>query len=263
MIGAIVGDIIGSKYEFHNIKTKDFPLFSKDCRFTDDSVMTLAVYLALKDCNGDYTKLSLNAIKRMQEYGKMFWKAGYGNKFFQWLINKNPEPYNSLGNGSAMRISPVAYFANSLKAVKKLSEQVTKVTHNHPEGIKGAEATAVAVWLALNKKSKEEIKAYVEQNYYSLDFDYNDLKQNYKYTMTCQDSVPQAIYCFLISTDFEDAIRNCVSIGGDCDTTGAICGAIAGAYYGVPQHIENEALSYLDPILLEIVNDFKSSNTNK
>ena len=258
MIGAIVGDIVGSKYEFNNIKTKDFPLFSNGCRFTDDTVMTLAIFKALDDCNGDYSNLSSNAILRMQEYGKMFWNAGYGNKFFLWLISKKPEPYNSFGNGSAMRVSPVAYFAEDLNEVKFLSEQVTKVTHNHIEGLKGAEAAAVAVWLALHKKSKDEIKEYIEQNYYPLNFDYDDLVQNYKYSMTCEGSVPQAIYCFLISKDFEDAIRNCVSIGGDCDTTGAICGAIAGAFYGVPEDIEANALNYLDPKLLEIVNSFKS-----
>ena len=258
MIGAIVGDIVGSKYEFNNIKTKDFPLFSNGCRFTDDTVMTLAIFKALDDCNGDYSNLSSNAILRMQEYGKMFWNAGYGNKFFLWLISKKPEPYNSFGNGSAMRVCPVAYFAKSIEEVKHLSEQVTKVTHNHIEGLKGAEAAAVAVWLALHKKSKDEIKEYIEQNYYPLNFDYDDLVQNYKYSMTCEGSVPQAIYCFLISKDFEDAIRNCVSIGGDCDTTGAICGAIAGAFYGVPEDIEANALNYLDPKLLEIVNSFKS-----
>lgn len=256
MIGAIVGDIVGSKYEFHNIKTKDFPLFSEGCRFTDDTVMTIAVYKALKECEGDYSNLSQKAIESMQGLGKTFWKAGYGGNFFLWLGSKEPKPYGSYGNGSAMRVSPVAYFARNLDEVKFLSNEVTKVTHNHPEGLKGAEATAVAVWLALNKKSKQEIKEYIEQNYYALDFDYDDLKQNYKYSMACQNSVPQAIYCFLISNNFEDAIRNVVSIGGDCDTTGEICGAIAGAYYGVPQNIKEEALSYLDEKLLEIIKDF-------
>ncbi len=256
MIGAIVGDIVGSKYEFHNIKTKDFPLFSEGCRFTDDTVMTIAVYKALKECNGDYTKLSQKAIENMQKYGQMFWKAGYGGNFFLWLGNKEPKPYNSYGNGSAMRVSPVAYFARDLEEVKFLSNEVTKITHNHPEGLKGAEATAVAVWLALNKKSKQEIKEFIEQNYYDLNFDYDNLKQNYKYDLSCQNTVPQAIYCFLISNDFEDAIRNVVSIGGDCDTTGAICGAIAGAYYGVPQKIKEETLRFLDEKLLEIIKDF-------
>lgn len=256
MIGAIVGDIVGSKYEFHNIKTKEFPLFSEGCHFTDDTVMTIAVYKALKECEGDYAKLSQNAIKCMQEYGQMFWNAGYGGNFFLWLTSKEPKPYGSFGNGSAMRVSPVAYFARSIDEVKFLSGEVTKITHNHPEGMKGAEATAVAVWLALNKRTKQEIKEHIEQNYYPLDFDYDDLKQNYKYSVACQNSVPQAIFCFLISNNFEDAIRNVVSIGGDCDTTGAICGAIAGAYYGVPQNIKEQALTFLNEELLDVIKDF-------
>lgn len=257
MIGAIVGDIVGSKYEFHNIKTKEFPLFSEGCHFTDDTVMTIAVYKALKECEGDYAKLSQNAIKCMQEYGQMFWNAGYGGNFFLWLTSKEPKPYGSFGNGSAMRVSPVAYFARSIDEVKFLSGEVTKITHNHPEGMKGAEATAVAVWLALNKRTKQEIKEHIEQNYYPLDFDYDDLKQNYKYSVACQNSVPQAIFCFLISNNFEDAIRNVMSIGGDCDTTGAICGAIAGAYYGVPQNIKEQALTFLDEKLLDVIKDFE------
>ncbi len=257
MIGAIVGDIVGSKYEFHNIKTKDFPLFSEGCRFTDDTVMTIALFKALADCNGNYADLSNCAVRCMREYGERYLNAGYGKNFFLWIESKNPKPYNSLGNGAAMRVSSVAYFANSLDEVKSLSKKVTEVTHNHEEGLKGAEATAVAVWLALNGKKKEEIKEYIEKNYYSLDFDFKTLQQTYKYTLKCQDTVPQAIFCFLISTDFEDAIRNAVSIGGDCDTTGAICGAIAGAYYGVPEQVEKQALAFLDADLLSAVNEFK------
>ncbi len=256
MIGAIIGDIVGSKYEFNNIKTKHFPLFSEDCRFTDDTVMTIAVYKALESCHGDYSNLSQNAIKFMQEYGQMYLNAGYGSKFLLWLCRKNPNPYNSYGDGAAMRVSPVAYFAKNLEQVKFLSNEVTKVSHNHPEGLKGAEATAVAVWLALNKKSKEEIKEHIQQNYYSLNFDYESLKQNYKYSMACQNTVPQAIFCFLISKDLEDAIRTVVSIGGDCDTTGAICGAIAAAYYGVPQNIKEQALQFLDSRLLSTIESF-------
>lgn len=258
MIGAIIGDIVGSIYEFNNIRTKDFMLFSPDCFFTDDTVMTVAVFKALeKSCKRGYKNLEQNVIKEMQKYGKLYPDLSYGNSFRHWLKEKEPKPYNSYGNGSAMRISPVAYFANSLQEVITLSKIVTKVSHNHPEGIKGAEATAVAIWLALNKKSKEEIKNYIEENYYSLDFDYEDLKKNYRFNETCQDTVPQAIYCFLISESFEDCIRTSVSIGGDTDTLCAISCAIAEAFYGLPENIKNSALSFLDKRILKDLKKIK------
>lgn len=257
MLGAIIGDIVGSIYEFDNIRTKNFTFFSPNCFFTDDTVMTIAVANALIKCKGNYENLSNQTIKEMQTLGNLYPDAGYGNSFRRWLKEKNPLPYNSYGNGSAMRISPVVYFAKDLDELKSLVYKVTCVSHNHIEGIKGAEATAIAIWLALHNKSKEEIKKYIEENYYSLNFDYKDLQKNYYFNETCQNTVPQAIYCFLISESFEDAIRIGISVGGDSDTLCAITGAIAEAYYGIPKNIEASALTYLDKRLLKNYNKFK------
>lgn len=253
MFGAIVGDIVGSVYEFNNIKTKDFRLFDPHCHFTDDTVMTFAIAEALRKTEKkNYKNLNKQCVKEMQKFGKDYPFAGYGTFFKGWLKEKNPQPYNSYGNGAAMRISSVAYFAKSLDEVKLLSDKVTSVSHNHPEGIKGAESAAVAIWLALNKKSKAEIKDYIEKHYYKLDFDYDDLKENYTFNETSQDTVPQAIYCFLISNDFEDCLRTSVSIGGDTDTLCAISCAIAEAFYGIPERIHNQATAFLDKNLLKI-----------
>ena len=264
MIGAIIGDIIGSSYEFKGLKIKDFPLFNREDRFTDDTVMTCAIAQSLLDCNGDYTNLSKITIINMHEIGKHYYQtAGYGGMFFDWLIKGKTEPYGSFGNGSAMRIGAVPYFANSLEECKELTKKVTEITHNHPEGLKGAEATAVAEYMALNGSSKEEIKKYIEDNYYSLDYDEDDLFENYKFEGSCQETVPQCIFAFWISTSYEDAIRKVVSWGGDVDTMGAITGAIAGAFYGVPKEIEEKGLEYLDPDMAYIVCQFKQYLKNK
>ena len=254
LIGAIIGDIVGSKYEFKNLKSKDFPLFSEDCHFTDDSVMTLAVYKALKECNGDYNDLSNKAIECMQEVGQKYEFCGYGAKFYNWLFRKDPKPYDSYGNGSAMRITAVSEVADTIDEVKELSNKVTAVSHNNPEGLKGAEAVAISIFLAKRGKSKREIKKYIENNYYKLSFDYKDLVKNYSFDETCQNSVPQAIYCFLISESFEDCLRTSISIGGDSDTIACIACAIAGHYYGVPKEFEDKALEYLDSYLKDIYN---------
>ena len=251
MWGAIIGDIVGSRFEFNNIKTKDFNLFDERCFFTDDSVMTIAVYQALKDCNGDYSNLSQHAIARMKEYGRRYPDRGYGSRFVWWLFSSDVKPYNSLGNGAAMRVSAVAYFANSIEQVKQLSYDVTAVTHNHPEGIKGAEATAVAVYLAKCGKSKEEIAQYVSDNYYPLNFTVDEIRPAYRFNETCQDTVPQAIKAFVESESFEDALRIAVSLGGDTDTLAAICMAIAEAYYGIPQQFIDQAKTYLDDFLIK------------
>ena len=259
MLGAITGDIIGSIYEFNNIKHKDFKLLTDKNYFTDDSIMTIAIYSALKKCKGNYNKLSSFAISEMQRFGKLYpnsSKISYGGRFAQWLIGNNPQPYNSFGNGSAMRVSAVAYFANSIEETKELSKKVTEVTHNHPEGIKGAEAVAVCIYLALQQTDKEQIKKHIQDNYYSLDFNYEDLVKNYSFDETCQNTVPQAIYCFLISNNFEDCIRTAVSIGGDTDTICAIVGGIAEAYYGVPKEIKEKIYKYLDKNLLKVVKKF-------
>lgn len=242
MIGAIIGDMVGSVYEFNNIKTKDFNIFNNANKMTDDSYLTIAVAkVLLKHYPLNYTQRELNSIKKelIKEFKDAVIEhpfAGFGGFFFGWAIDYNKtgyKPYNSYGNGSAMRISPVGWIANSEEEVKLLSKTVTEITHNHIEGLKGAEAIAMCIYLARTGKSKEEIKDYVIKNYYPevADLDYDELVKHYEFSEICQKSCPQAIYCFLISNSLEDAVRNCVGIGGDCDTTGAMAGAIAEAYY--------------------------------
>jgi len=248
MLGAIIGDIVGSRFEFHNIKTKDFELFDPGCRFTDDSVMTLAVTCALLDSKKDHSNLGTQAIGYMRRLGRDLYPAGrgYGGMFRQWLQVEKPEPYNSWGNGAAMRVSPCGFFGKSVEEVKELSRIVTEVTHNHPEGIKGAEATAVAVFLARTGKKIPEIKKYISDNYYNIEFTLDEIRPTYTFRPSCQETVPQALECFFESTSYEDAIRNAISIGGDSDTIGAITGGVAEAYYGIPKEIKDKAMAYLD-----------------
>lgn len=248
MLGAIIGDIVGSRFEFDNIDTKEFELFVPECRFTDDSVMTLAVACALLDSKPDHSNLSTQAIKYMQHLGRNIYPSGrgYGGMFRQWLQSDKPEPYNSWGNGAAMRVSPCGFFGKDLEEVKLLSKLVTEVTHNHPEGIKGAEATAVTVFLARTGKKIPEIKQYICDNYYKIDFTLDEIRPTYHFRPSCQETVPQALECFFESTDYEDAIRNAISIGGDSDTIGAIAGGVAEAYYGIPEEIKEKAMAYLD-----------------
>ena len=237
MIGAIIGDIVGSRFEWNNHRSKDFDLLPHQCFFTDDSVMSLAVCDALMRCRPDFSDLSEQAIHSMQEIGRPYPNCGYGGSFHKWMYSDNPHPYNSYGNGAAMRVSGCGYVGKSLEEVRLLSKAVTEVTHNHPEGIKGAEATAVAVYLARAGKSLVEIQDYITKNYYPIDFTLNSIRDSYRFNETCQNTVPQALEAFFESTDFEDAIRNAISIGGDSDTLAAITGAIAEAYYGVPANI--------------------------
>lgn len=259
LYGAIIGDIVGSKYEFNNIKTKEFAFFDEDMFFTDDTVMSVAITEALFNTyKNNYKNLREEVIKQMQKYGKMYPNAGYGGMFRKWLKSEKPEPYNSCGNGSAMRVSSVAYFATSIDEVKMLAKIVSEVTHNHKEGIKGAEATAVAIYMALNKVSKEEIKAYIVNNYYDLNYDYEKLKKEYTCDGLCQTTVPEALYCFFISNSFEDTIRTGVSIGGDSDTLCAIAGAVAEAYYGVDENMKEKSLTYLDDCLCAKMIKFNS-----
>lgn len=253
MIGAIIGDVVGSRFEFHNYLGKDFDLFAQNSFFTDDTVMSVAVANAILHCRGDYSKLSQETVKKMQCFGQCYPGRGYGGMFIRWLYEENPKPYNSFGNGAAMRISSVGFVAKSIEEAKDLSKKVTEVTHNHPEGLKGAEATAVAIFLAKTGKSKEEIREYINKNYYTLDFTIDSIRETYVYNETCQDSVPQAIEAFLESKDFEDTIRIAVSLGGDSDTLAAIAGSIAEAFYGIPSHILHIGLSFLDDTLRDIV----------
>lgn len=242
MIGAIIGDMVGSIYEFANIKSKEFNIFNSMNRMTDDSYLTIAVAKALiNNYPIKYDEESINRIKKdlifeFKEMVKRYPDAGFGGSFYRWSLGKFGKgypPYSSFGNGSAMRTSSVGWIANSIEEVKKLSKIVSEVTHNHVEGIKGAEATSVCIYLARIGKSKEYIKQYVIDNYYPRinDLDFDTLVKEYTFDVTCQGSVPESIYAFLISDDLEDTIRNCMAIGGDCDTTAAIAGAIAEAYY--------------------------------
>lgn len=259
MLGAMIGDIAGSRFEFDNYRKKDFDLFSSKSFFTDDTVLTLAIAKALletKDLKGEfyYETLKTNAIHYVKTIGREYPDAGYGLRFADWLYSENPQPYNSFGNGAAMRVSAVAWFASSLDEVKRMSKTVTAITHDHPEGIKGAEATAVAIYMAKEGATKKKIRNTIEKDYYALDFTIDGIRDSYTFNETCQDTVPQAIEAFLESDGFEDAIRTAVSVGGDSDTLAAITGAIAEAYYGVPKSLEDTALSYLDQRLHEIYN---------
>lgn len=253
MLGAIAGDIVGSIYEFHNIKTKNFPLFQDISCFTDDSVLTLAVADTILN-NGDYGNKIKQYYRRYRDIN-----YGYGPRFENWGESDSSEPYNSWGNGSAMRVSPVGYAFNDLETVLSEAKKSAEVTHNHPEGIKGARATAAAIFLARNGKSKEEIKSYIEVNFaYNLNRTIEEIRPIYHFDVSCQGSVPEAIIAFLDSTDFEDAIRNAVSIGGDSDTISCICGGIAQAFYGLPNSLAETALEYLDDYLRNTVLEFNS-----
>lgn len=266
MIGAIFGDIVGSRFEFHNRLDKDFRFLTEECCFTDDTVMTCAVAKALLDCGGDYTGLGETAVKAMQEVGRCYPNAGYGRKFIEWMFTDDPQPYNSCGNGSAMRISAVGFAAESIEQAKELSRAVTEISHNHPEGMKGAEAAAVAIVLARQGKEKREIKKYIEENYgYDLSVSVAEYRANCigHGKEICQVSVPQAFACFLEGKDYVDVIRNCISIGGDSDTIAAIAGGIAEAFFGVPVELERELKNFLDERLMNIVNEFEAAYPGK
>lgn len=257
MIGAIIGDIAGSRFERVNRKSKNFRIFHEKSHPTDDSVMSLAVAKAILECNGDYSNLSARAVSCMQELGRMYKNAGYGGNFIQWIWSKDPKPYGSFGNGAAMRVSPCGFAAKSIDEAKQLSEMVTKVSHDHPEALKGAEAIAVCVFLARSGKTKDEIRNYVKENYYGIDFTIDGIRSLYKFDVSCQGSVPVALEAFFESTDFEDAIRNAVSVGGDSDTIAAMAGAVAEAYYGVPEDFVHDAMDYLDGFEAEILYYFE------
>ena len=247
--GAIVGDIIGSPFEFNenNYKAKDFELFSRNSYPTDDTVMTLAVASALHK-SGDFER---NLVRTMRTFGRLYPNAGYGARFYDWVFSKNPHPYNSCGNGSAMRVSPVAWAFDNLENVEKFAELSARVTHNHPEGIKGAKATAGAIFLARMGRSKEKIKEYIEEKYqYDLNRTCDEIRPNNYHIEICQKTVPEAIIAFLEAKDFEDAVRNAVSLGGDSDTIAAITASIAQGMWGIPEEIEKQARERLDRYLL-------------
>lgn len=261
MIGAILGDIIGSPYEFdRGNKTKDFPLFSSNSTYTDDTVMTLAVGLTFLDAQpsaSDDWILRILA-NRMRQFGKMYPNAGYGGMFRRWLRNPEYQAYNSFGNGSAMRVSSVAWLYNDIDAVRHAARLSAEVTHNHPEGIKGAEATASAIFLARTGNSKAEIKEYIVREFgYALDRTCDEIRPVYFHTETCMETVPEAITAFLEGNSFEDVIRTAVSLGGDCDTLTAIAGSIAEGFYGVPEHLKEECHKRLPEPLNKVLVAFE------
>ena len=257
MRGAIIGDIIGSRFEWNNIHTKEFELFTPKCFFTDDSIMTLAIAQAIMDSEGDPARLGENTVRCMQEIGRPYPDSGYGGRFMQWMYSDDPQPYFSYGNGAAMRIGACAYAANSIEEVKMLSRAVTEVTHNHPEGIKGAEATAVAAFMARSGMDKTRIEKMIDSEYYPMNFTLDGIRDSYYFNETCQMTVPQALKAFFESESYEDAIRNAISIGGDSDTLAAITGAVAQAYYGIPEEIAVRAEEYLDDRLATILTAFE------
>ena len=258
MLGAIIGDIVGSRFEWNNHRNKEFDLFTTECFSTDDSIMTLSVAKAILESKEDFSDLSEKTKNFMQKIGRNYPDCGYGGNFFNWIFSDNPKPYNSYGNGAAMRVSAVGFVANSLEEAKSLSRKVTEITHNHPEGIKGAEATAVAIYLAKIGKDISEIRDFITKNYYTLDFTLDEIRDTYEFNETSQNTVPQALQVFFESTNFEDAIRNAISIGGDSDTLAAICGGIAEAYYGIPDNIRKQAINFLDKDLLKILIEFEN-----
>ncbi|RPH41450.1 MAG: ADP-ribosylglycohydrolase family protein [Planctomycetota bacterium] len=252
MLGALVGDIVGSVYEWNNHRSKEFPLFTSKSFFTDDSVLTVALADVVLN-GGDFAAV-------MRRYGRLYPAAGYGGMFRRWLGTPGMGPYNSFGNGAAMRISPAGWAYPTLEETLKRASEFTAVTHDHPEGIKGAEATAGAIWMGRHGASKADIKAWVLKHAgYDLSRTCDQIRPTYEFNETCQRTVPEALTAFLESTDFEDAIRLAISLGGDSDTLACITGGVAEAYYrGVPATIEREALSRLDEPLREMVTRFRA-----
>ncbi|HEM5110974.1 TPA: ADP-ribosylglycohydrolase family protein [Streptococcus suis] len=263
MFGAIVGDVIGSRFEGRDIKSKDFDLFHPNCRFTDDSVMTAAVAASFLGLNEPFDDLEEALVLNMKDFGKLYPRAGYGPQFKKWIESKDSEPYNSFGNGSAMRVSACGHVGKSLEETLDLAERVAFVTHNHPEGIKGAQAVAGAIFLARTGKSKEEIRQFVTDNFYNLDFTLDAIRPSYQFDSSCQGSVPQAIVAFLEAEDFEDAIRNAVSLGGDSDTLAAIAGSIAEPFFGIPEEIVYRTTDYLPSLIMEVSYYFEQDYPSK
>ena len=250
MIGAIAGDIIGSAYEWHYTKSHDFELFTPQSTFTDDTVLTIAV----ADCilNGKEYAVTL------KEYGRRYPDAGYGGMFLNWLSSDSLAPYNSFGNGSAMRVSPVGFAFPSLDMVLREAEKSAAVTHNHPEGIRGAQAIAASIFLARSGEGKERIRSYIEESFgYNLQQTLDEIRPWYRFDETCQGSVPQAIIAFLESDSYEDAVRKAISLGGDSDTLACMTGGIAQAYYGkIPDYIAKTVREILNPEMLEVIDLF-------
>ena len=260
MYGAILGDIIGSPYEFDmGDKTKNFPLFTAESHFTDDTVMTLAVASAFLKIPTDATDEAIRweVTTHLQAWGARYPHAGYGGMFRRWLRSSNPKPYGSYGNGSAMRVSSVAWLFDDLDMVRRMARLSAVVTHDHPEGIKGAEATASAIFLARTGHTKAEIKVYIESQFgYDLSRTCDEIRPGYFHVESCQETVPEAITAFLEGESFEDVIRTAVSLGGDCDTLTCIAGSIAEGFYGVPEELKQACIDHLPDDLKIVLTKF-------
>ena len=263
MYGAILGDIIGSPYEFdRGGKTKDFPLFSPNSEFTDDTVMTIAVADALLGVSADEADdvIRQGLVRSMQAFGHAYPHAGYGLRFRGWLLAAEPRPYGSYGNGSTMRVSPAGWLYDDLDTVLRMARLSADVTHDHPEGIKGAQAVAAAIFLARKGSSKAEIRAYIEGEFhYDLSHTCDEIRPGYRHVESCQETVPEAITAFLEGNDFEDVIRTAVSLGGDCDTLTCIAGSMAEAFYGVPEALKDQCRNRLTKDLLDVLDRFEKA----
>ncbi len=255
MLGAIAGDIIGSIYEHRTIKTTDFPLFGKGCAATDDSVLTIATADALMQ--------GKNFARCYRSYARRYPNAGYGAMFLRWMADDRAGPYNSFGNGSAMRVSPVGWFAESRDQALNLAADSARVTHDHPEGIKGAQAVALAIRLALAKTSGENIARQVTEEFgYDLSVPVARIRDNYGFDVTCQGSVPQALRCAIEARSYEESVRMAVSLGGDTDTQACIAGSVTEARFGLPADIADRAIGYLDDELRSVVRRFLKRHGN-
>ena len=260
MYGAIIGDIVGSQFEFdRGNKSRDFEFFGKECKFTDDTVMTVAVAEALMEAGKDADEKTIKEalIRSLKKWGKKYPHAGYGNRFKKWVLSDNSEPYGSYGNGSAMRVSAAGWFYDSMERTREVARWTAEITHNHPEGIKGAESTAAAIFLARKGASMRDISNYIEDEFgYDLSRTLDEIRPTYHHVEDCMRTMPEAFTCFLESNSYEDCIRNVMYIGGDTDTLGAIAGAIAEAYWAVPTDLIVQARKYLTDDLAEVVSRF-------
>ena len=261
MYGAMLGDIIGSRFEFdRGGKSKDFKLFTDTSLYTDDSVMTVAVAEALLNSGreADEKTVKDNLIKSMKEWGNKIPNAGYGGMFYRWLFEDRTEPYGSFGNGSAMRVSPVGWLYDSLERTREVARWTAEVTHNHPEGVKGAESVAAVIYLARSGFNKAYIRKYVIENFgYDLSRTCDEIRPNYHHVETCQQTVPEAITAFLEGEHFTDVIRTAVSLGGDCDTLTDIAAAMGEAYYGCPKELMKECEARIEKEMIEVLDRFE------
>lgn len=260
MYGAIIGDIVGSRFEFdQGSKSREFEFFTRENDFTDDTVMSIAVAEALLDAGKDADEKTVKEclIKSMKKWGKKYPHAGYGARFIHWVLSDDPKPYGSYGNGSGMRVSPAGWLYDSIERTREVARWTAEVTHNHPEGVKGAESVAAAMFMARTRASKEEIKAYLEKEFgYDLSRTLDEIRSTYKHVEDCMRTMPEAFTCFLEANSYEECIRNVMYIGGDTDTLGAIAGAVAEAMWGVPESFVKQAKEYLPEEIIEVVNRF-------